>query len=367
MTPVELRRELHRHPELSFEEHRTADTIGHALTEAGIVWHTVAGTGILARIEGRGDRSQAVVLRADIDALPIEERTGLACSSENPGVMHACGHDLHAAVLYGVLCDLRDGDFEGTVFGVFQPGEECTPGGASRLLAEDPFRGYTVRAVVGEHVEPDLPVGTFGFRPGKYMAANDELRFTVSGRGGHAALRQQTQDTVRAAARLILRLTRLNGAERILSIGRVEADGATNVLPDRVRLAGTMRCFDERIRRTLKQRIARICDDLARSEQMEITPDISAGYPCVVNDRRLTERAAELARQAGYSTAALDLRPTSEDFGWYGTRYPSLFYRLGVGPDAGRTHTAAFAPREESIPTGIDFMKRLALIFLTQA
>lgn len=365
MTPVELRRELHRHPELSFEEHRTADTIGRALTEAGIAWRPIAGTGILARIEGRGDRTRAVVLRADIDALPIEEQTGLPWSSETAGVMHACGHDLHAAVLYGVLCDLREGEFEGTLFGLFQPGEECNPGGASLVLAEDPFRNYTVRAVVGEHVEPDLPVGTFGFRPGKYMAANDELRFTVSGRGGHAALRRQTQDTVRAAARLILRLTRLNGMERILSIGRVEADGATNVIPDRVRLEGTMRCFDERVRRTLKERIGRICGDLARSEEMEIAIDIRDGYPCVVNDRKLTERAEKLARQAGYTTAALDLRPTSEDFGWYGTRYPSLFYRLGVGPGAGRTHTATFAPREGAISTGIDFLKRLALNLLT--
>lgn len=366
MTPVELRRELHRRPELSFEERRTAETIGRALTEAGIAWHPIAGTGILARIEGRGDRTRAVVLRADIDALPVEERTGLPWSSENPGVMHACGHDLHAAVLYGVLCALREGDFEGTLFGLFQPGEECNPGGASLVLAENPFRGYRVQAVVGEHVEPDLPVGTFGFRPGKYMAANDELRFTLCGRGGHAALRRQTQDTVRAAARLILRLTRLNGAERIVSVGRVEAEGATNVIPDRVRLEGTMRCFDERVRRTLKERIGRLCDELARSEEMEIVPDIRAGYPCVVNDRRLTLQAAALAERLGYGTEALALRPTSEDFGWYATRYPALFYRLGVGPGAGRTHTASFSPREGAIHIGIDFMKRLALNFLKQ-
>lgn len=364
MTPVELRRKLHRHPELSFGEHRTAETIGRALTDAGIAWQPVAGTGILARIEGRDDRTRAVVLRADIDALPIEERTGLPWSSENPGVMHACGHDLHAAVLYGVLCELRGGDFEGTLFGLFQPGEECNPGGASLVLAEDPFRGYRVRAVIGEHVEPDLPVGTFGFRPGKYMAANDELRIELCGRGGHAALRRQTQDTVRAAARLILRLTRMNSAERIVSIGRVEADGATNVIPDRVRLEGTMRCFDERVRRSMKDRIGRLCDELGRSEGMEIALDIRDGYPCVVNDRRLTARAVELAAEAGYATEALALRPTSEDFGWYATRYPSLFYRLGVGPDTGRTHTAAFAPREEAIHTGIDFMKRLSLNFL---
>jgi len=361
MTPIEFRRELHRHPELSFEEHRTADFIGRALTEAGIAWRPIAGTGILARIEGCKDRKKAVVLRADIDALPIEERTDVPWRSENPGVMHACGHDLHAAVLYGVLCGMKAGDFAGTLFGLFQPGEECNPGGASRVLAEDPFRGYDVKAVIGEHVEPDLEVGTLGFRAGKYMAANDELRFTVSGRGGHAALRDRTQDTVRAAARLILRLIRLNSRERIVSIGRVEADGATNVIPDRVRLEGTMRCFDERIRRGLKERIAAIRDDLARREEMVIDFDLREGYPCVVNDRRLTETAEKLCREAGYVCVPLALRPTSEDFGWYGTRYPALFYRLGAGPDAGRTHTAGFRPREEAVHVGIDFMKRLAL------
>jgi len=366
MNPVEFRRALHRRPELSFREHATAAFIGRALTDAGIAWRPVAGTGILARIEGRGDLKRAVVLRADIDALPIEEQAEVEWRSENPGVMHACGHDLHAAVLYGTLCELREGDFEGTLFGLFQPGEECNPGGASKVLEENPFAGYDIRAVAGEHVEPDLETGTLGFRPGKYMAANDELRFTVRGRGGHAALRERVQDTVRAAARLILRLTRLNGRERILSIGRVEAPGATNVLPDEVRLEGTMRTFDERVRRRMKERIAAICRSLAESEGLDILPDIRPGYPCVVNDRRLTELAAELAREAGLRTVQLDRRPTSEDFGWYATRYPALFYRLGVGPGAGCTHTATFCPREEAIHTGIGFMKRLALKLTTR-
>ncbi len=364
MNPIEFRRELHRHPELSFEEHRTADFIGRALGEAGIEWQPIAKTGILARICGRGEQKRAVVLRADIDALPIEELKDVAWRSLNPGIMHACGHDLHAAVLYGTLCDLKDMDFSGTLFGLFQPGEECNPGGASLILDEDPFAGYDVQAVVGEHVEPDLEVGTFGFRAGKYMAANDELRFTVSGRGGHAALRFSIQDTVLTAARLIVSLNSLNSREQIVSIGRVVADGATNVIPDSVYLEGTMRCFDENTRSSLKELIASTCADMARREQMEISCDILGGYPCVVNDSHLTEVAERLCREAGYKCVRLDLRPTSEDFGWYCTRYPSLFYRLGAGPDAGRLHTAGFLPKEESIKVGIDFMKRLALQLL---
>lgn len=365
MTPVELRRELHRRPELSFEERRTAETIGRALTEAGIAWHPIAGTGILARIEGRGDRTRAVVLRADIDALPVEERTGLPWSSENPGVMHACGHDLHAAVLYGVLLRLqRSRDFEGTVFGLFQPGEERNPGGASLVLAEDPFAGYDVRAVVGEHVEPTLEVGTLGFRAGKYMAANDELRFRIRGRGGHGALRAELRDPVAAAAELVGSLLALNDPECVLSIGRIEAAGATNVVPDEVSLEGTLRLFDEERRRRTEERIDALAAANDRSHGTRTEVLIDRGYPCVVNDARLTAAAAELARTQGLNVAMLPLRTTAEDFGHYCTRYPALFYRLGVGTAAGRTHTAHFAPDERAIDTGIGFMHGLALKFL---
>lgn len=168
MTPVEFRRHLHRHPELSFRETESARFIAEALREAGIPCRPIAGTGVLAKIEGRGDLRRAVVLRADIDALPIREQSGAAWSSENDGVMHACGHDIHAAVLYGTLLRLSaERNFEGTLFGIFQPGEESNPGGASKVLAENPFEGYTVLAVVGEHVEPALDAGTLGFRAGQ--------------------------------------------------------------------------------------------------------------------------------------------------------------------------------------------------------
>ncbi len=364
ISPVALRRELHRHPELSFEEHRTAATIQKALTEAGIAWEPIAGTGILARIEGRGNRERAVVLRADIDALPIEEAGDHPWRSEHKGVMHACGHDLHAAILYGVLCELREGDFEGTLFGLFQPGEECNPGGAKRVLEAEPWRDYEVVAVVGEHVEPDLEVGTIGLKEGRYMAANDELHLTIEGEGGHGALRHKVQDTVSATARLILQLTALNSPETILSIGRVEALGATNVIPDRVALQGTMRLYDEPAREAMKERVRAICRAFEEQEAMRCTLEIREGYPSVVNDATLTRQAEELLRQRGLRIEKLTLRPTSEDFGWYGTRYPALFYRLGVGPDAGRVHTASFNPDERAIEVGIGAMRTLAVELL---
>lgn len=366
MNPVDFRRRLHRRPELSFRERETARFIAQALDEEGIRWRAVAGTGILASIEGRGDLSRAVVLRADIDALPIEEMAPVAWRSENTGAMHACGHDLHAAVLYGVLRELAAApDFKGTVLGLFQPGEECNPGGASLVLAEEPFAGYDVRAVVGEHVDPDLEVGQLGFRAGKYMASNDELRFRVEGTGGHAALRERLQDPVRAAAELVVGLTDLNAPERIVSVGRFTADGATNVVPDTVLLEGTMRTYDETVRQNLYAAIRTLAADAERRNGVHITVDIDRGYPCVVNDADLTALAAELAR-SDYEAVALPLRPTAEDFGHYGTKYPSLFYRLGVGAASGRLHTAHFRPDEGAIPIGIDFMRKLALKILSK-
>ena len=363
---IEFRRELHRHPELSFHEAATHDRIVRALDTLGIAHRTIARTGVLARIEGRGDLRRAVVLRADIDALPVHEQNDLAWRSQNEGVMHACGHDIHTAVLMGVLQALnRSRDFEGTLFGLFQPGEECNPGGASLVLAEDPFAGYGIKAVVAEHVEPSLDVGVFGFREGKYMASSDELRFAVHGAGGHAALRNQLRDPVAAAAGLIGRLLAFNMPERVLSIGRVTADGATNVIPDEVRLEGTLRTFDETLRSETCDAIRRTAAETDTLYGTTTTVDISRGYPCVVNDPALTRLARRLAGEFG-RTVELPLRTTAEDFGFYTHRYPSLFYRLGVGPAAGKTHTSTFSPDERAITTGIAFMEALALKLLNE-
>lgn len=371
MTPIDFRRHLHAHPELSFREEATAAFIAQQLTAAGIECHRIAQTGILARIEGHNPVSAgrpAVVLRADIDALPIDEQTGLGCASQNAGVMHACGHDMHAAVLFGVLQRLAAApDFAGTVFGLFQPGEECNPGGASRVLAENPFDGYDIRAVVGEHVEPQLEVGTLGFRAGKYMAANDELRFVVHGAGGHGALRAELKDPVAAAAELISALLGLNDAESVLSIGRVEAAGATNVVPDEVYMEGTLRTFDEECRTNLHHRITDTTAYVDGRYGTQTVVDIDYGYPCVVNNLALVGKAVDLAQCDGLLTEMLSLRPTSEDFGYYCRHYPSLFYRLGVGAAAGRTHTATFDPDERAIDVGIGFMHRLALLILKQS
>lgn len=368
MTPVEFRRHLHAHPELSFREHETAAFIEQQLDRLGIEHRRIAHTGVLATLRGKrtaeNDR-RALVLRADIDALPITEHNDLDWRSQNNGVMHACGHDMHAAVLFGVLKRLAaEADFRGTLFGLFQPGEECNPGGASLVLAEKPFEGYDIRAVIGEHVEPQLEVGTLGFRAGKYMASSDELRFRVHGTGGHGAMRKLLKDPVAAGAELLTRMVALNGEECVLSIGRVEALGATNIVPDEVYMEGTLRTFDERERKIIHQRIENIAAEIDSRYGVSTRIEISHGYPCVVNDELLVKQAVTLARQQGLRIEMLPLRTTAEDFGFYCKLYPSLFYRLGVGARARRSHTATFSPDEGAIEVGIGFMQELALRIL---
>ncbi|MCH5331018.1 MAG: amidohydrolase [Alistipes sp.] len=360
MTPVEFRRHLHADPELSFEEHRTARFITAALEAEGIECRTVAGTGVLAIIEGVQEPHKAVVLRADTDALPINEQTECEWRSRNEGVMHACGHDVHAATLFGVLQRIKYcGALPWTVIALFQPGEECNPGGALKVLSENPFAGYDVRAVIAQHVEPNMAVGCFGFCAGKFMAANDELRFTVCGKGGHAAMRPSLKDPVQAAAELITELLSFNGSDSVVSIGRVQADGATNVIPDSVYLEGTMRTFDEELRRTIKSGIADVAARIDARCGTSTSIDINEGYPCVVNDLRLTDIARELAAER-FAAAELPPRATSEDFGRFCHIYPSLLYRSGAGVNSGGTHTPYFNPDEQAVNVDVDFMYMLA-------
>ncbi len=361
MSPIEFRRELHRHPELSFAEHRTAEFIESALAGEGIACRRIAQTGVLAVLEGRGDTKRAVVLRADIDALPIAESTGLEYASENEGVMHACGHDMHAAVLFGALQKLNaERNFEGTIFGLFQPGEECTPGGASMVLAERPFDGYDVVAVIGNHTDSTLEVGQIGVCEGPFMASNDELRFYVRGRGGHGAMRDKIDDTVAAAANIVTRVNCLNDSDLVLSIGKIVADGATNIIPDTVYMEGTMRTFDQQLRESIWAEVEAVAADVDRHFGTTTEVVVGHGYPSVINDGVLTDLVRGIAAEK-FEVVELARRYTAEDFGFYTTCYPSVFYRLGVGAAAGRSHTSTFAPDERAIAVGIELMTELAV------
>ncbi|MDR0907682.1 MAG: amidohydrolase [Rikenellaceae bacterium] len=377
-----FRRHLHAHPELSFAENRTQRYIMDSLAAEGIACRPIAGTGVLAVIEGVGDLSEAVMLRADIDALPVTEQADVDFASENEGVMHACGHDMHAAVLFGALVLLNRGraSIKGTVLGLFQPGEERNPGGASLVLAEQPFEGYRIRAFIGEHTEPEMPAGVFGFREGKYMASSDELRITVYGKGGHAAMRAELKDPVAATAEIITGLLAIPAENpdpntpSVVSIGRVEAGGATNVVPGEVYMEGTIRAFDEAWRGQMKDRIMELCASMDARYGTRSDIDISTGFPSVVNNPELTRRAAKIATELFGTEAveALDIRPTAEDFGFYTQVYPSVFYRFGVGEQAldarhrsttpaGRLHTPTLCPNEHSLPSAVALMTTLAL------
>ena len=368
MNSIELRRELHRHPELSFEEHATQRLIMEALQSEGITCRKIAQTGVLATIEGkRGNLKRAVVLRADIDALPIEELNDIEYRSTNKGVMHACGHDMHTAILFGVLQELnRERDFEGTLFGIFQPGEELNPGGAIKVLEERPFEGYDVAAVIGEHVDARLEVGEIGICPGRFMASNDEIRLHITGRGGHAARRHDINDTVTAMADMVMRTTALNTPDGVVSIGRLIAEGATNVIPNSVDAEGTMRTFSEEVRERIYTHLHGNAKIVADKYGVEVNVDISRGYPCVTNDILLSYEAMIVAADEGIGVRELQPMTTAEDFGHYTVVYPSLFYRLGVGSEAGSSHSATFCPDERAIAVGERMMRRIALHILNK-
>lgn len=373
--------DLHSHPELSFEEWQTAERISLHLRSEGIEHRSIAQTGILAKIEGSAegaDLRRAIVLRADIDALPIREENDVPYASKREGVMHACGHDMHTTILLGTLGYLnRHREELGcTIFGLFQPGEELNPGGARLVLDEKPFEGYEVVAVVGNHIEPTMATGTLGICEGRYMAACDELHFKVEGKGGHAALREKIIDPILPTARLIEALYQLPAAapegvgQTILSIGKIEAAGATNVVPNEARLEGTMRTFDEAWREELKERINDLCTSTEEQYGVTIDNNFGSGYPAVYNAPLVAARAKE-ALGGIFEIVELGMRPTGEDFGYYTERYPSLFYRLGVGyagkehesGKAGALHTPTLLPDTKAIGVGVLAMVLLALDF----
>lgn len=373
--------DLHSHPELSFEEWQTAERISLHLRGEGIEHRSIAQTGILAKIEGTAEGAnlrRAIVLRADIDALPIREENDVPYASKREGVMHACGHDMHTTILLGTLGYLnRHREELGcTIFGLFQPGEELNPGGARLVLNEKPFEGYEVVAVVGNHIEPTMATGTLGICEGRYMAACDELHFKVEGKGGHAALREKIIDPILPTARLIEALYQLPAAapegvgQTILSIGKIEAAGATNVVPNEVRLEGTMRTFDEAWREELKERINDLCTSTEEQYGVTIDNNFGSGYPAVYNAPLVAARAKE-ALGGIFEIVELGMRPTGEDFGYYTERYPSLFYRLGVGyageehesGKAGALHTPTLLPDTKAIGVGVLAMVLLALDF----
>ena len=381
------RRHLHAHPELSFQEHATMAYVSERLSALGVAHRTgAAGTGIIAYITGEkpveavaatapSPALRTLALRADLDALPIQEVAGRAYGSTVPGVMHACGHDVHTTCLIGaaVLLQQHRTAFAGTVTLIFQPGEEKLPGGASLLLQEGALGNPLPQAIVGQHVLPALPVGKVGFRSGPYMASTDELELDITGRGGHGAMPHHTHDAVLAAAAVVLALQQV--AARIgnpalptaLSIGRITAPGTYNVLPETVHLLGTFRTHNEAWREAAHGHIRRIAAAAAEAYGCTATVRINPGYPALVNDPALTATLRTLAEAyiGPQNIVDLDLYMTGEDFAYYSQVMPACFYRLGTGNAArgitAGVHTPDFDVDEACLPIGAGLMAWWAL------
>ena len=368
------RRHLHAHPEPSFAEHETVAYVAARLDEMGIPYRHIAGTGLLAEV--RGAAGPTLALRADMDALPIAEVNDVPYRSQRAGVMHACGHDVHTASLLGaarILHELR-GELKGTVRLLFQPGEEQLPGGATLMIRDGALENPVPDAIFGQHVHPPLAAGSVGFRPGLYMASTDELYLTVHGRGGHGAMPHQAVDPITITAQLVTALQQLVSRETdptlpvVLTFGYIASDGgSTNVIPNAVRLKGTLRTLDEGWRKELHQRLKRTTGGIATALGGRAELEIRHGYPFLHNDEALTRwartEAIELLGEGRVTD--LPIRMTGEDFAFYTHHVPACFYRLGVnGPDArsgSPVHTDTFDVDEECLRTGSGLMAWLAL------
>lgn len=377
---LDIRRHLHANPELSFQEYETSKYVCSKLDNWGISYKSgYVETGIVALIEGKNPSSKVVALRGDMDALPILEQNDVPYCSKNEGVMHACGHDVHTSCVLGaakVLNGLKD-EFEGTVKILFQPGEERLPGGASLMIKEGALENPKPSSIVGQHVLPELEAGKVGFRSGMYMASADEVHFTVHGKGGHAALPHYNIDPVLITSHIIVALQQVvsrrtkPGVPCVLSFGKVEANGATNVIPNSVQVQGTFRTMDEEWRMEAHAIIKKMAEELATSMGGSCDFRVDVGYPFVYNDEVVTDKARQAAIDflGKDNVVDLDMRMTGEDFSFFTQHMPGCFYRLGVGnKDKGINsglHTPTFNVDESCLDVGTGLISYIAFEQLT--
>lgn len=371
------RRHLHAHPELSFQEVQTGKFVAEKLDELGIEYrHGMAGTGVVALVKGKNPKKRIVALRGDMDALPIREANNVPYKSQNEGVMHACGHDVHTSSLLGtvkVLHALRD-KFEGTVKCIFQPGEEKLPGGASIMISEGVLENPKPASIFGQHVHPPLRAGMIGLKSGIYMASSDEIYVTVKGRGGHGAMPQDCIDPVAIAAQLIVSLQQIvsryadPGTPSVLTFGKINSvGGATNVIPNEVKLEGTFRTMNESWRAEAHKRMKKMAETIAKSMGAACVFNILKGYPVLYNHEALTLRTKSRAVEYLGKDKVVDLpmRMTAEDFAYFSQAMPACFYRLGTGnPERGITspiHTDTFDIDESALETSVGLMAWLAI------
>jgi amidohydrolase len=377
---VEIRRHLHMYPELSYNEHETSRYIKEQLDKIGLSYQTVFNTGLTGILRGSNPDKKTIALRADIDALPVEEKTELDFASKNPGKMHACGHDVHTASLLGtlkILNDLKD-QFEGSIRFIFQPAEEKLPGGAQQLIKEGVLENPKPSVIIGQHVYPELPAGTVGFKPGPYMASSDEIFLTIKGKGGHGAMPHKITDTVLLASQVVTTLhqtiNRLSppNVPTVLSLGKFIANGATNVIPDIVEIEGTFRTMNEEWRTSAHEKIKNTIQSIVQNAGADCDIIIKKGYPVLINHEHYTSKSIQLSQEllGENNINLLEKRMTAEDFAYYCHEIPGVFYRLGTGNPLENNnpplHSSNFMVDENSIQTGMSNMAWLAVRFLKE-
>lgn len=355
---------LHSHPELSFQEEKTSEYICNKLEEYGISYKKYAKTGIVGIVKGEKE-GKNIGLRADMDALPITESNDNPYCSVNKGVMHACGHDMHMTCLLGagkILQSIKD-NLGGNILLIFQPGEEKLPGGARQMIEEGAFEDIKPEWIGALHCDPTLPVGTAGFRKGMYMASGDEIFISVKGSGGHAALPHKTADTVLIASHIVVSLQQIVSRHCppaipcVLTFGNIIGRGAVNIIPKEVNIEGTFRTMNEEWRAKAKGLIKEIAESTTKSMGGECEVNIIDGYPYLENDPIKTEEVIRLAGKylGRENIHDLDIRMTTEDFGYYSQKFSTSFFRLGVKKSDNKEyalHTPEFKADEKAICYG---------------
>ncbi len=374
---IEIRRHLHTYPELSYQEVETGKYIAKQLKKMNIPFnHGIADNGLVALIEGKNPEKKVIALRADIDALPIQEANDVPYKSKNKGVMHACGHDVHTASLLGaaqILNDCKE-HLEGTIKLLFQPAEERLPGGASIMIKEGALENPKPVSIIGQHVHPPLEAGKIGLKPGIYMASADELYMSVKGKGGHGALPQDCIDPIVVTSHIITALQQVVSRNAnpamptVITFGKINSvGGATNVIPNEVKLEGTFRTFDEDWRNEAHQRMKKMASSIAEGMGASCELRIERGYPALYNNPQLAVNVKEWAIEylGDENVVDLPIRLTAEDFAYYSQVMPACFYRLGTGNQAkgitSPVHTNTFDIDEDCMATSIGLMAWLAV------
>ena len=336
------RRWMHQHPDLSQEEYGTMEFVAERLRQMGLEPKTGIGkTGTMAMLRGKDPDSYCVALRSDYDALPITECTGLPFASEKPGVMHACGHDMHTCSLLGaakILTQLKD-SFSGSIMFIFEPSEEKYPGGARMMMDDGLFVEVMPNEIYSFHCLPEMDYGHVGMKKGRYMASTDELYWTVKGVGGHGATPHLSVDPIVVASHIVIALQQIvsrNAAPMmptVLTIGKMqEVGGRTNIIPETVKMEGIIRTFDPQWRLEAHEKIRKISTGVAEAMGARCDLFIDYGYPPVINDDECTQQVYDNACKflGEENVEWLDLRMTAEDFAFYQQKIPSCYFRIGI-------------------------------------